>query len=54
MTEKRRQLIDNYIQAQQNFQWAEKEYVRDAIIDLFVAKSELKADVEEKGRLNAS
>ena len=36
-------LIDNYNQALQNFQWADREHVRNAIIDLFVAEAELKA-----------
>lgn len=43
MTDKRMKLIDNYNQAWQNFQWADREYVRNAIIDLFVAEAELNA-----------
>jgi hypothetical protein len=42
------ELVDNYNQAWQNFQWADRDYVNIAILDLLVAESELKAELKER------
>ena len=41
-------LVEKYNQAQQNFNWADKDYVNTAIIDLLVAESELRAEIDER------